>query len=212
MTAASLTGHDAQLYARIRHETEPTGEYFTTRTPAGPQPLTAEQQRHNFTLLQHAISPRQDTLLPKEERIPIRALTIRPPWSDLIAIEDEDLGKRIENRVWSTTWRGTLLIHGGLTIDTPALTLPDVRKTLPADYEPVQGAIVAVADLTSIHPDDGPCTPWSQPDGYHWELTRVQRLHQPVAALGAQRLWTPTRELLAKIAAANPALKTRLAA
>lgn len=133
----------------------------------------------------------------------IRALTIQPPWSDLIALENEATAKRIENRSWTRTWRGTLLIHGGLTLDQMALALPAVQAALPDDYQPVKGFVVAIADRTGIHPDDGECTPWSERGHFHWELTSVQRL-QPVKARGMQGLWTTKQPLLDQIATANP--------
>jgi hypothetical protein len=174
-----------------------------------PRPVRAQAIGHQQG--QQAFQPHQASLFTQEEPTAIRALTIRPPWSDLIALEDEAIAKRIENRGWTRSWRGTLLIHGGLTIDQLALTLPAVREALPDDYQPVQGAVVAIADLKGIHRDDGECTLWSEHGSYHWELTNVQRL-QPVKARGAQGLWTPKRPLLDQIAAANTGLATRLAA
>ncbi|MER0443235.1 hypothetical protein ABR738_01345 [Streptomyces sp. Edi4] len=139
----------------------------------------------------------------------IRVLTVRPPWSDLIALTVPG-AKRIENRVWTTSWRGVLMIHGGSQVDEEALRLPLVRKMLPVGYEPVRGAIVAVADLTGIHADDGVCTPWSARGQFHWKLDQVQPLAQPVTARGKQRLWKPSPELLEAVAAADPVLQTRL--
>ncbi|MGW0477251.1 hypothetical protein [Streptomyces coeruleorubidus] len=82
--------------------------------------------------------------------------------------------------------RGTLLIHGGLTIDKRALALPAVREALPDDYEPVQGHAIAVADLTGMHADDGECTRWSESGCFHWELSNVQPLRGSVRATGSQ--------------------------
>ncbi|OIJ95432.1 hypothetical protein [Streptomyces colonosanans] len=208
MTVTIADAYDARLYAQARHEAEPTGALFTA-SPR-PAPLTARQQRLNFELLGQAISPRHQAPPTDPEPTAIRALTIKPPWSDLIALQDEQLAKRIENRVWTTNWRGTLLIHGGQTIDKQALALPAVREVLPDDYEPIQGHIVAVADLAGVHADDGACTRWSEYGCFHWELRNVQTLQQPVHATGSQRLWKPNRQLLDQITAANPALTTRL--
>lgn len=137
----------------------------------------------------------------------IRALTIRSPWSDCIALDN---GKRTENRVWRTNWRGTLLIHAGQAIDRVALTLPLVTQTLPAGHQLVKGAVVAVADLADIHMDDGPCTPWSLRDHYHWQLTNLRALPEPIPATGAQGLWHPKPGLLEQIAATAPNLAERL--
>jgi hypothetical protein len=210
--ASHLSAHtpvaDSPLLTRLSREAIPTGTYFRTRTPAGARPLTSEQQHHNLQLLATASSRTQTA--PDHDRTPLRCLTIRPPWSDLIAIEDDRVAKRIENRVWNTRWRGTLLIHAGAEVDLRATALPYVRARLDDDYELVRGSVVAVADLTGIHDDDGPCSFWSDPGCFHWELARVQRLTTPVPARGAQRLWRPTPKLLRQITDANPHLRSRL--
>ncbi|MFC8201703.1 hypothetical protein ACFUTV_40940 [Streptomyces sp. NPDC057298] len=206
MTLSPVADHP--LLARLSRESIPTGAYFRTHTPAGALPLTPQQQHANYMLLA-TVSGRPQTA-PDHDRTPLRCLTIRPPWSDLIAIEDDQAGKRIENRVWTTRWRGTLLIHAGADVDTRALALPGVRGTLSDGYELVRGSVVAVADLVNVHADDGPCAPWSEPGCFHWELARVQRLTTPVPARGAQRLWRPTPKLLRQITDANPHLRGRL--
>ncbi|MFE9770016.1 hypothetical protein ACFYPC_36750 [Streptomyces sp. NPDC005808] len=201
---------DTALLARLSREAIPTGEYFRTRATAGTLPLTPQQRHANYELL--ATVSRRPQTAPDHDLTPIRCITIRPPWSDLIAIEDDQVAKRIENRVWSTHWRGTLLIHAGAEVDIRALALDAVRQMLGDDYQLVRGAVVAVADLIGIHADDGACTPWSEEGCFHWELARVQRLTTPVAARGAQRLWKPTPKLLRQVVDANPHLRGRLAA
>ncbi|MFF7987010.1 hypothetical protein ACFZDK_49390 [Streptomyces sp. NPDC007901] len=200
---------DTALLARLSREAIPTGTYFRTRTPSGTLPLTPQQQRTNYEALA-TVSSRPQTA-PDHDLTPIRCLTIRPPWSDLIAFVDDQVAKRIENRVWSTRWRGTLLIHAGSEVDMQALALAAVRETLDDDYELVRGSVVAVADLVGVHADDGECTRWSQQGCFHFELARVQRLTTPIGARGAQRLWKPTPKLLRRIGDANPHLRGRLA-
>ena len=119
----------------------------------------------------------------------IRALTIRPPWSDLITTG----AKTIENRPWGTSWRGVLLVHAARQL------APDAREgiaALPPGHRMVFGAVVAVARLDAIHDDDGPCTPWSRPGHQHWELHDAQPLTTPVPCAGALSLWRPTDQLL----------------
>jgi hypothetical protein len=48
---------------------------------------------------------------------PRRALSIQQPWASLIV----NGYKRIENRSWSTKFRGPFLIHAGKTVDKQAL-------------------------------------------------------------------------------------------
>jgi hypothetical protein len=78
----------------------------------------------------------------------MRALSIRQPWAWLIVHGH----KPIENRDWSTDWRGELLIHAGKVFDEAALDgirdfFPDVARQLPQQYD--LGGIVGVATLTA---------------------------------------------------------------
>jgi ASCH domain len=116
----------------------------------------------------------------------IRAISVRQPWAALIAHDT----KRIENRTWGSTWRGTLLIHASKAAE------PDADRIAYAD---VRGAIVAVATLADCHPYDGQCTPWSDPDAWHWVLTNVRPLARPIKARGSLGLWTPPTDLLTEI-------------
>ncbi|GAA0898020.1 MULTISPECIES: hypothetical protein [Streptomyces violaceusniger group] len=98
MTATLAAAYDAALYPRARHEAEPTGALFTAPQRPRTAPPTPEQQRLNLELLQQGISSRHHAAPEDPEPTAIRALTIQPPWSDLIALQD-GLAKRIENRV-----------------------------------------------------------------------------------------------------------------
>ena len=113
-----------------------------------------------------------------------RGLTVRQPWASLIA----EAGKDTENRSWTTRWRGTLLIHAGLTLDP--VPVPDARL---AGYTLPLGAVVAVATLADCHrAAPGCCTStWAEPDAVHWVLTGVRDLIRPVPTTGARGLWRP---------------------
>lgn len=129
-----------------------------------------------------------------------RALTIHQPYAACIAVAG---GKDVENRLWATRYRGPLAIHAGRTRSEFALNA--AAAMVFHDLEPVQrtyaaapphlralGAVVALAELTDCHPADGCCTPWGEvdPDVYHWVLTDIRALSEPVACTGRQRLWT----------------------
>ncbi len=51
----------------------------------------------------------------------MKAISIHQPWADLIVFGHKD----IENRSWTTRYRGRMLIHAGLTVDRDAVL--DVR-------------------------------------------------------------------------------------
>lgn len=120
----------------------------------------------------------------------VRALTLWQPWATCIVRGT----KRIENRSWGTDYRGLLLIHAGKTLDLRAhqvpLTRPFLRRPLPF------GAILAVARLIGCHPDDGWCSLWAQPGGWHWHIADVTPLSRPIPYPGERGLWTPPAELL----------------
>ncbi|MQY14985.1 hypothetical protein SRB5_51620 [Streptomyces sp. RB5] len=115
----------------------------------------------------------------------MRALTIRQPWADAIAHG----AKRVENRTWTTDYRGPLLIHAG------AQWAEHVWG--PSDGPDVRSAVLAVATLTDIHPSRRCCDPWGewQPNVHHWVLTDVRTLARPVPATGRLSLWTPSDDL-----------------
>jgi hypothetical protein len=116
----------------------------------------------------------------------MKALTVRQPWAAAIAHH----GKTVENRSWHTNFRGTLLIHAAKAAH-PGISL--------IEYSQVRSAIVAVATLADCHPGDGKCTAWAdhpEPSAWHWVLTDVRTLSEPVACKGALGLWTPAPEVV----------------
>lgn len=144
----------------------------------------------------------------------LRALTIRQPWCSAIAFGQ----KRVENRTRPVSHRGPLALHAGLGIEWDAPGIAWTAAGL-APYSPGSprdawraslplGAIIAVAELSGCHlndPDEecghsgdwspgksGRCSPWGQPDCWHWQLGSVRPLPRPVPARGWMGLWIPT--------------------
>lgn len=121
----------------------------------------------------------------------MQALTVCQPYAELIARGD----KPIENRTWSTPFRGKLLIHAGKSRgwmdDADAYGL---RET-----DLVFGAIVATARLVACLRQGSPWPPLYAELQAHehangpwcWILEGVQRLRRPVYCPGAQGLWVP---------------------
>jgi len=130
----------------------------------------------------------------------VRALTICQPYAHLIVKHD----KRVENRTWSTSYRGPLAIHAGKS-----------RSWLDSydfDDHPdmVFGAIVGVARLvTCRHIDrlcDGGAYAWVQTHPYTcgpwcWVLDSVVALPEPLPATGHQGLWTVPDNVAGRIRA-----------
>jgi len=89
----------------------------------------------------------------------MKAISVHQPWAHAIIA----LGKDIENRPWSTMYRGPLLIHASKTMTREdqqeffALT-----KDFPSQLRPLQtlplGGIVGIAELYDVVTDSA--SPW----------------------------------------------------
>uniref|UniRef100_I2Q077 ASCH domain-containing protein n=1 Tax=Desulfovibrio sp. U5L TaxID=596152 RepID=I2Q077_9BACT len=111
-------------------------------------------------------------------------LSIRQPWAWAILCA----GKDVENRSWSTKYRGPILIHAG-----KAFRLDDVRD----DFDQMECAMMAtgtelpdklpIADLhaqtggivgmaTVVDCVRGHASPWAIPGEWHWVLTDARPL------------------------------------
>lgn len=125
----------------------------------------------------------------------MKALTICQPYAELIARGM----KLVENREWSTNYRGLLYIHAGKSREwLDGATDEDLRLEFGRDIE--FGAIVAVASLADcIHIDKvgrgmaAQRWPWlaehEHTNGtWCWVLANVRRV-KPVPWKGAQGLW-----------------------
>lgn len=100
----------------------------------------------------------------------MKALTIKQPWAQLIV---RGL-KPVENRTWSTNYRGPLLIHAAATDDrTPLRSIErqygvSIRRDLLH-----RGVIVAVVELVDIVTDHP--SPFFQ-GPYGWVLRNIRPL------------------------------------
>lgn len=122
----------------------------------------------------------------------MKALTIRQPWAGAIAHQT----KRVENRTWKLPAKhhgARTLIHAGAERDRDAIVY--------GSHLDVYSAVVAVATLTDCHwSDDGTCCgPWGFFKAYHWTLTDVVTLTEPVPAKGRLGIWTPDADLIAAV-------------
>ena len=113
-------------------------------------------------------------------RRPAPALTIRQPFASLII----SAIKRVENRGWSTSYRGPLLIHAGKGIDKDAMATHG--HLLDGEYP--AGAIIGLVDLIDCVQDSD--SEWAEPDSFHWVLANARALREPVPAKGQLGLWT----------------------
>ena len=89
----------------------------------------------------------------------MKALSIRPQWAHAIL----HLGKDIENRSWSTTYRGPLLIHAGQTMTradyADFVNILEGKRIVPPDRSEIRcGGIIGIVDLYGI--TEKRASPW----------------------------------------------------
>lgn len=143
----------------------------------------------------------------------MKALTVQQPWAWAIVEHD-----KVENRSWSTSYRGPFAIHAGKTEDPDGFHHPAIEQAVndasyfgddPATYV-ARGAFVGVCDLVDVHPasaecERGRCAPFGWFDteerNFHWVFARMRRLTEPVSCRGTQGLWVPPAEVLEQLQA-----------
>ena len=79
----------------------------------------------------------------------MKALTLWAPWADLVGLGQ----KRIETRSWWTTYRGSLLIHGGAAWGPAQRDLvrdPAFKRLLPEGYFPTLGRFICMVELVDV--------------------------------------------------------------
>ncbi|WP_040827767.1 ASCH domain-containing protein [Nocardia jiangxiensis] len=118
----------------------------------------------------------------------VRCLSVRRPWANLIVAGY----KLVENRSWSTGYRGRLVIHAGKTFDQAgaevaaglAISGMDSAQWCASGY---LGSVV----LDDVHPS-GDCCTWfgdPTPGGYHWVLSDPIAFATPVPGRGRLNLY-----------------------
>jgi len=130
----------------------------------------------------------------------MKALTIRQPWAWAIL----HAGKDIENRDWSTRFRGTIAIHaakgmtrdeyfyaGCMILDAVQAGNRQSRLEVPPYEQLERGSIIGVADIINCvfaHP-----SPWFQ--GVYGFVLANPRAITPIECRGALGFWDVPPEI-----------------
>ena len=125
----------------------------------------------------------------------MKALSIRQPWAWLICKGFKD----IENREWSTNFRGRIYIHAGKTMDmsVPALTITEewiLERLTPEqrnEYYTAQfyrGAIIGEVDIVDCV--DNSFSPWFI-GRYGFVLANPTLYEKPISCKGRLRFFEP---------------------
>lgn len=117
----------------------------------------------------------------------MKALSIRQPWAWAIVSGS----KRIENRDWSTSYRGPLLIHAskGMTVgeyQSAAMFIQRLGLDVPTKDQLQRGGLVGIADLVDVV--SASSDPWFQ-GRYGFLLENVRPLPSFVPLAGALGLF-----------------------
>ena len=119
----------------------------------------------------------------------MKALSIKQPWIHAILHQ----GKDVENRFWTRSHRGWLVLHASAKPmpatddDFPGrLRCPDL-KTL--DYSAICG-VARVVDITPKSRSKWFDGPGDEKTNYAWVLADATPLPKPIHCKGALQLWT----------------------
>ena len=138
----------------------------------------------------------------------MRALSIHQPWAWAIL----QAGKTVENRTWSTKYRGPSLVHASKCRASYDQEKPLDWKAmygveLPPWEELVTGAVVGVVDLVDcVSPTSSRAirlNPWTE-GPVCWVLANPRPLPQPVPFRGAQLLFEVPDELVSEVVGSAP--------
>ena len=111
----------------------------------------------------------------------MKALTVRQPWASLIVAGIKD----VENRSWSTKYRGKLGIHAGMRIEIQAL---DDYGYLLGDRPPPRGALIGSVTLVDCIRNSK--SEWAERGAWHWVLTDAHAIVHPRKMNGRLGLWS----------------------
>lgn len=111
------------------------------------------------------------------------ALTVRQPWASLIISGQ----KNVENRCWSTQYRGRLAIHAAKTIDEDGYEIVENQLGLTIPRSLPRGLVLGTVTLHSVVADAS--SPWALPGCWHWCLSDPRPFRTPFHARGQIGLW-----------------------
>jgi len=103
----------------------------------------------------------------------VKVLTVRQPWAWAIIFA----GKDVENRSWTSTYRGPVAIHAGRRFDEPGAgqVLATTGFDVPDHVRTDTGLIIGVVDLIDVVDDS--VSQWAQPGLKHLVFANPRPIH-----------------------------------
>src|SRR5262245_10433835 len=109
---------------------------------------------------------------------PLRCLSIRQPWAWQVCANL----KRVENRTWSTDYRGTIAIHAGSSKQDLNAWLRNVDDAAVTPALFPTSVIIGVADVVDIVDlSPGLESDWSASGPVCWVFSNGRLLPEPIA-------------------------------
>jgi hypothetical protein len=117
----------------------------------------------------------------------MRCLSVRQPWAWAII----HAGKTIENRTWSTSFRGRVAIHAGKACteeeyEDAAYHIKKLTgKRPPPLAKLARGEIIGGVEIVDCTPaDNGEGWGAKDPDGFHWHMKEPRPAAKPMKVRG----------------------------
>ena len=109
----------------------------------------------------------------------MKCLSCKQPWADLIVGGVKD----VENRSWSTRYRGPLLIHAGLTVNVAGIEWLRRWRDIEIDRSALPlGAILGAVDLVDCRKTRA--SRWHHHGAVGWYFENPRRLQTPIPYKG----------------------------
>ena len=121
----------------------------------------------------------------------MKCVTVWQPWAELIVAGVKD----VENRSWTTAYRGPVLIHAGRRMRAADLDDLAHRHGIELGRSALElGAILGVVDLVDCREEV--TSRWHHQGSFGWYLENPRRLPSPIPYKGQLRLFDIPDRLL----------------
>lgn len=130
----------------------------------------------------------------------VRVLSVRQPWASLIVTGIKD----VENRTWSTPYRGTIYIHASQRFDNDAMDYlveygeaifgDAAQEVLESLVHHPRGALLGRVTLSDIIPFEeenlDQLSPWHFEGNLGWYLENAEMFEEPIPMNGKLGLFS----------------------